>query len=502
MGMLEERQIRQQFSWMAAAAFLLLYTAWLLLVPYSLARSYPFQLFAVWCTVATCALRALKVASSARLSWSLVSAGLALWAVGLSISAWEDVYRHLLVDIAHASDLAYLLYGVPMLLAISLPANRREANTLLWLDGLQSAITALVLYVALFSSLPFVHGSSEPMVATLVARTYNWENILLLCAAALRLSTHKSEGEYLNLYRILTQFLAIYAICAAWYNHVVIEVGVQTGIHDELVVLPFVILSAQASKPLGSAHKEEEPRSEDTFSRLLDNTAPLLYTVALLVLGAFVFRTHFFWGTLSLVLAVAAYIIRATVTQNRLLHSELELRRARDELKSLSLTDGLTGVANRRCFDLTLDDEWRRIWRSHSCLSLLLIDIDHFKAFNDRFGHQAGDACLKEVAKALRGVLPREKDLVARYGGEEFAVILVDTSASGAREVAELLRATIAALKITGAPPTRVSVTVSIGVSTCGEGDMKAPEELVKLADIALYRAKAGGRDRINEADV
>jgi diguanylate cyclase (GGDEF)-like protein len=175
-----------------------------------------------------------------------------------------------------------------------------------------------------------------------------------------------------------------------------------------------------------------------------------------------------------------------------------QLEEANQTLLLLSSQDPLTGIANRRRFEEVLDLEWRRGLRSGLPLSLVMLDIDAFKAFNDTYGHQRGDACLKEVARALSGALHRAGDLVARYGGEEFAVIQPGTDARGAARVAEALRATVQAL---GIPHERSQVsdvvTISLGAATAIPRDDTSPVALVAAGDQALYRAKQEGRNRV-----
>lgn len=170
-------------------------------------------------------------------------------------------------------------------------------------------------------------------------------------------------------------------------------------------------------------------------------------------------------------------------------------------LERLSRLDGLTGVANRRCLDLALEREWRRTQRDRNEISLLLLDIDHFKKYNDHFGHQAGDDCLKLVAGCVAQVVSRPGDLVARYGGEEFAVLLPATSSAGAATIATQILDEIARLNIPH-PESAVSniVTISIGVSTLGYDESLSTFHLVGLADEALYRAKKSGRNQMQIA--
>ncbi len=164
------------------------------------------------------------------------------------------------------------------------------------------------------------------------------------------------------------------------------------------------------------------------------------------------------------------------------------LARAMETLHRLSSTDPLTGAANRRQFDDAIDLEWRRAARAQLPLTLMMIDIDEFKAFNDAHGHQAGDDCLRRVAAALRARLHRAGDLVARYGGEEFTVLVTGIDRDRAGELAESLRRAVADLG---------AATISIGVAQCVPRRDREPAELIRIADDALYAAKRAGRNRV-----
>lgn len=170
---------------------------------------------------------------------------------------------------------------------------------------------------------------------------------------------------------------------------------------------------------------------------------------------------------------------------------------ANQELRRLSSVDGLTGIANRRQFDETMAREWRRTLRTQGELALLLCDVDHFKQFNDRFGHQAGDDCLRLVARSLAQTLDRGGDLAARYGGEEFAVILPDTRLDGALHVAERLRQAVLALAIPHPDSPHAVVSISIGAATLAACRSTPYQRLLRDADEALYHAKHQGRNRI-----
>jgi len=178
-----------------------------------------------------------------------------------------------------------------------------------------------------------------------------------------------------------------------------------------------------------------------------------------------------------------------------------ELAHSNRELQRLSSMDGLTGLANRRQFDETLEQEWQRAMRTNMPLSLIFVDIDFFKRYNDHYGHQAGDDCLKKVAGALEKTIHRPADLVSRYGGEEFVMILPDTTDEGALAVAEKVLASVANLRIPHANSAAADhVTLSIGVATAAPLEDSQPEDLIETADKMLYRAKERGRNCIEVA--
>jgi diguanylate cyclase (GGDEF)-like protein len=177
--------------------------------------------------------------------------------------------------------------------------------------------------------------------------------------------------------------------------------------------------------------------------------------------------------------------------------NHLELKRQRDLLRHIALIDGLTGIANRRRLDEVFEAEWRRAVRTHAQLSLILCDIDHFKNYNDHYGHQAGDDCLRTVAQLIAGQMNRPGDLAARYGGEEFVCILPDTSPEGATQVAERIRAEVQARALPHAHSSAGSVvTLSLGIATVIPAPGLACEQMIAVADNCLYEAKKGGRNR------
>lgn len=176
---------------------------------------------------------------------------------------------------------------------------------------------------------------------------------------------------------------------------------------------------------------------------------------------------------------------------------EIALKEANQKLKSLVNVDGLTMVANRRCFDDWLTEQWAWLARQNQWFSLILFDLDFFKLYNDFYGHLAGDRCLTKVSQAISKKVTRAGDLVARYGGEEFAILLPNTDLAGAIVVTQVIQQTIHELAIPHLPSSVKSiVTISIGISAILPTPEISPHELIEQADQALYKAKQQGRDR------
>ena len=182
--------------------------------------------------------------------------------------------------------------------------------------------------------------------------------------------------------------------------------------------------------------------------------------------------------------------------------NHIKFKQMSDRFRDLATIDGLTGIANRRRYDLFLEHEWKNAIRTQSSISLILMDIDFFKPYNDNYGHAAGDECLKKVGKALASTITRATDLVARYGGEEFVCVLPMTGIDGAARLGEKLRQTISDLKIPHEHSKAADhVTMSMGVISMVPTKERKPEEMAVLADKNLYFAKEQGRNRVVYSD-
>lgn len=181
----------------------------------------------------------------------------------------------------------------------------------------------------------------------------------------------------------------------------------------------------------------------------------------------------------------------------------MQMKQSQDQLARSARVDGLTQVNNRREFERTLETEWRRALRAKRSVALILIDIDHFKDFNDFYGHLAGDGCLRTVAQTIKKSVQRAQDMVCRYGGEEFAVILPDTDLNGAHTLAEKIQQAVLNLEISHERSSAANqITISAGVACLVPGAGTTPHDLIKQADDNLYQAKAGGRNQVGSMPI
>ena len=215
----------------------------------------------------------------------------------------------------------------------------------------------------------------------------------------------------------------------------------------------------------------------------------------IVVTGSHDFRDE----TLCLKLGAVDYITKPYTPEivKARVHTHVELKRQKDLLRKLSYQDGLTGIANRRYFDDVLIREHRRCKRNKMPLSILMIDIDFFKAYNDLYGHLTGDDCLKLVVLTMQEQLNRPSDLLARYGGEEFVCVLPETDLDGAKLIAERMRSAVLEQQIPHEKGIDGRITISIGVVSGLPREGADPRKFLIVADQCLYRAKVSGRNRI-----
>ena len=453
--------------------------------------------------VAGCACAALRF-EGARKLWLLLGFGFLLSTLGQLFATYYELSTGRNTQTTAISpDFLFFAYGIPILLAVCSGSDEEGLRSLLWLDAAQATIAATLTYVEIFSALP-AFGGRIPISATQLMGLYNFENFILAGAVTLRLIANPLPRRK-RFYENLAAYLWIYALIALVNGYLELARSFPDGLQDTAWGLPYlVLLGLLAFRERAEETPTATAKRRKTLDLLIDNLSPILFTLAIVLMGVMVAGGHRLFAFLCIGTVVILYGIRAALLHGKYARSQEELTKAatalleaNDQLLAMSIRDGLTGIYNRRHFDEALLQEWNRSRRIRQALSLLMIDVDCFKALNDRYGHQTGDECLRAIATEIAIHLKRPDDLVARYGGEEFAVILPGANWRGALAVAERIRTAVEGIGFSN-EDSRVSrvITVSVGISS--EENFIEPDAraLLKCADQALYEAKSGGRNQ------
>lgn len=433
-------------------------------------------------------------APAMRRSWGLLASALLLWFSATVMASLAHFYHLSSPKTANLDDFFYFFYGVPVLLVIAAPDDSNQDKLFFWFDGIQAAAVGFLAYLELFAVIPFSGAPRHPMPVSRLILIYDAENLVLAVFATARMLVSPRNTAYRRFFQVLVAFLWTYGICAGIYNHIV-AATIDAGTLDALVDLPLLLLAGLAAFTAELPATRMETEEQGPIAVFIDNARPTILGLALVLLGAVVGTQHVKTAMATILGAFVLYGARSAILQMRLLNTQKLLETANTRLAEMTLEDGLTGVANRRSFDQRLAHEWGRAHRSQTPLSLLLVDIDHFKRLNDTYGHVVGDECLIQVARLLRGVLHRPADLLARYGGEEFVALLPDTDEIGAQNLAFQMQAALRnSVPVSGID---CQVTVSIGTTTWLNHKHVTAQQFVDTADRALYAAKQNGRNRI-----
>lgn len=395
--------------------------------------------------------------------------------------------------------LLFILASIPSLLAISCEFNTRETLPVRALDIALALLTG-VLFVILIFSLVNLIGHIDDAGLRKLNLVLALQGVFIAAGATLRLWGTVDEEER-RFFFIMTTTSWITVILTGARNYMTLgQVGPFMEIFWDLVAdmraLIILVMIVAIYQPPEWFRNHPPSKKSIQISRV---SSSLFVGITLAVLGISVARHHFFVGASGLFLTLIGYGLRNALIQESLVQAEEKLLAAKDRLEVMVALDGLTGIPNRRSFDQTLDREWHLISRSGQPLGILMIDIDYFKALNDTYGHSAGDEVLSRIALTLQIALPRTGDFLGRYGGEEFAAILPGVNFSGLEGVAGRLQTAVHELVFENfARP----VTISIGAALGSFMNTASPQDVLKAADAALYRAKASGRDRIECIDL
>ncbi|MBE1162674.1 GGDEF domain-containing protein [Dyella acidiphila] len=479
-----------------ATAFVLLHGAMISFAGiHAIAASYTFLIAAPLLALAAVIWRGKIEGFGLSRGWSLLAASLVLWTAGMVISMQEDLFFANSNAAPGGSMLFYVLYGVPIFYAVATVGGDAGSRLQRVIDAVL-VITLGYLYFAMMFSWVSLQGAANPMAAHVIADMFDMENAFLAFTTAIRFLSSDTVARR-HFFGVLTAFTSTYALVAAYYNHhVALDVAQNIGSHYDLVAdAPFLLLMALAW--LGPSRLSRGLNPPLGLVRFVRSGSPLLLALAVLVIAILLLRQQFTLGVAGVIIAVLGYGLRSILSQVQQIETADVLRRDRRMFAEMALRDGLTGVPNRRAFEEALEREWRLALRSQQAISLLLADIDLFKQYNDRYGHLAGDACLREVASVLQQALKRPADMLARYGGEEFVLVLPNTPGAGAGNVAMRLCKQLSRLQLPhDDSPTRY-VTISIGVACVVPTEGAQPNDLISAADRALYAAKRNGRNRV-----
>lgn len=442
--------------------------------------------------------RANNVPRREQLPWRMLSASMLLWAIGQAVEAFIGRSTSALNFTPDASDFFNIIAAFPMLLTLSNTRRTETVRSIFYLDSAQVMLAAVLSWFLLYRM-----ALTATAAETAMASIYLTECVLLAVAAVIRLaswSTLEERRRIHLLFRGVWLFLPIHMGMNYASGHWNLHAG---SIFDLLWSVPFVYAGWQALHlPMAETLVTREQPSR--FRLLIESLCPLLIMAAIFALAAKIATQHLVLGlaavfVLLLIQSMHAGVVQLSyvTTQSLLLKRELELENANANLELLSMLDPLTGIPNRRRFDDAFDTAWKRGLRKLEPLALLIIDLDFFKDINDLYGHTYGDECLVSVARALEQQAQRPDDLLARYGGDEFILLLPDTNASGAMEVAQQMHEAIRLLAAeNSASPFGGLLTITVGIGV-GQAEIAAdPIALIDVADQALYQAKQMGRNR------
>jgi diguanylate cyclase (GGDEF)-like protein len=388
--------------------------------------------------------------------------------------------------------------GLALLLVVCMPEETEyRLNRLL--DVLQAVLIGLIFFALFSPSLLSANGVAQGMPGDDVLNRYIYAQSTIVCLlATLAVFTARTEDSRL-FHRVLAMYLWIGTPISIFTNHYLINLWQVPDASplftlSDLCLLAFVTVITLTRKAIPA----RQPSQPLIFLRL--GAAVFLPLFALLASMLLAIAGHHpVLGILSGLLSLVLFGVRSANGQLQVLNGQWKLEAANAQLELLSQRDPLTGLYNRRWFAERLDREWRRLQRVSAPLSVLLLDVDFFKLYNDTQGHSAGDAALKTVSAALARTLRRGGDALVRYGGEEFIALLPETDAEGALVVAESMMHCLAELHIAHPASPFGLITISIGgVTAYSASQASHQEEIVAAADRALYRAKDRGRNGMN----
>jgi diguanylate cyclase (GGDEF)-like protein len=484
--------------WFLPAAFLLLQLGVFMFAPRHIGIGYAYAVMSLAPLLAAgaCAWRArAEPLLSGRVAWSALALAMFTWSLGAADNLWQELILGRANEMYRNAMLAFNLAAVPLTFLLAGEWELSGRRLVRSIDALIALALGIGYFLHIWAMLTARGAPDEAGIQALI-RQLDIQNVFLCVGAAIRWRAAVDARER-DMFRALALYAFVYMAIVALNNRFLAANPLFDARDSSIVTIAFAVLWTSARRRPARA---APARVDAGVVRIVRSASPIILAVALLVLSLFLIRVDYPAGAAGVLIAVLGYGARNIVAQVR--HSEREdsLQRDRSELQTIAWTDALTGVANRRYIDRALEraaHARRHGRRETESYAVLMVDIDHFKGLNDRYGHTAGDSCLRIVARTMQHALARPGDVLARYGGEEFIVLLHDADLHGAQIVAERMRAAVQSLAIEHQASPFGIVTVSIGVASVGIDAGMPPAQLVDAADKALYAAKCSGRNKV-----
>lgn len=443
-----------------------------------------------WLAMAALVWRALRTPLPTAFRWWLAAVAMAF----LNIA--NNIYLLMLLGVGQnnpapgAPMFCYALYGIAMILAITMTFRRQALTLTSTIDTAMALVMAVLFFERIFSWVS-VRGTDNLQYVHDIIVTMDVLSLFITLCALMRL-VGSADRELKHFYFTVTLYAAVSALVAAIRNRLILH---SQALYLELPLLMApMLLGVLSLRPLPRWVQDYQPSPSMIY--LAESISPFFLGLGLTALSISLWTTRPVLAALGVAVAIIGYGIRNVMTQIQQMTAERELLDLRDELEDMVVTDPLTGVANRRGFDRQLASLWATACSEATSLSILMIDIDHFKRFNDDYGHAMGDHGLRTVAVNLAEWISRYNGVFARYGGEEFAVLLPATSYADAIAIAESMRSLVENIRV-DSDKGPLGVTVSIGVACSEQTPTDHAKALLALADAALLEAKARGRNKV-----
>lgn len=435
--------------------------------------------------------RGWKEHSVARAAWWLLATSLSIWSLGAFVNLWEELIRGHHNEMYRIGILAFSLATVP---ATFLLATDWRSSLLRYARPIDALFALALGYTYFLLTWSVANATSRPEDAGTLYLVFllDAQNLYLTLGALVRWHVAEDNAER-DVFRAYSIYLIVYTLIVIVNDHFIAgdpRFGPEYG---AVVTFAFALLATFALWP---ASKRPIRRAGIRAEHVVRSASPILLAAALLLVSLALVRINYLMGTVGILIVVVGWALRSTVSQLRHNEQELALRQERSVFQAIAWTDAVTGIPNRHYLDAVLR-RYDHERRTNVPMCVLMVDLDFFKRLNDRYGHPAGDECLRRIAAVLRDALVRPDDVIVRFGGEEFTAVLADTDLAGAEVVAERMRASVQALGIENLESAFGVVTVSIGISSRDNFPGAPPLQLVALADEALYQAKSSGRNTV-----